>query len=170
MKKGENYFIGSKRIFLYLYVTGSSLYGKASENWAAEWGYSALFSGRMSNKLGVAILFNNNFSFKILRQLCDKEGRYIFVDLEVGELTLTICNIYVPNTDDPVFFKTVSEQMLSFKCNEIILGGDFNLGLDISKDKKGGKQTTHRNSLKVSIVTGTQSAFQQKWYQILQSL
>ena len=44
----------------------------------------------MSNKLGVAILFNNNFSIKILRQLCDKEGRYIIVDLEVGELTLTI--------------------------------------------------------------------------------
>ena len=55
----------------------------------------------ISNKLGVAILFNNNFSFKILRQLSDKEGRYIIVDLEVGELTLTICNIYFPNTDDP---------------------------------------------------------------------
>ena len=110
--------------------------------------YLALFSGLMSNKLGVAILFNNNFSFKILRQLCDKKGRYIIVDLEVGELTLTICNIYAPNIDDTVFFKTVSEQMLSFKCDEIILGGDFNLVLDILKDKKGGKQTTHWNSLK----------------------
>ena len=99
---------------------------KSSENWAAEWGYSALFSGLTCNRLGVAILFNNNFSFKILRQLCDEEGRYIIVDLEVGELTLTICNIYAPNTDNPVFFKTVSEQMLSFKCDEIILGGDFN--------------------------------------------
>ena len=62
-----------------------------------------------------------------------------------SELTLTICNIYAPNfnTDDPVFFKNVSEQMLSFKCDEIILGGDFNLVLDILKNKKGGKQTTH---------------------------
>ena len=38
--------------------------------------------------------------------------------------------------------------MLSFKCDEIILGGDFNLVLDILKDKKGEKQTTHWNSLK----------------------
>ena len=58
---------------------------KSSENWAAEWGYSALLSGLVSNKLGVAILYNKNFSFKILRQLCDKEGRYIIVDLEVDQ-------------------------------------------------------------------------------------
>jgi len=101
-----------------------------------------------NNKVVVAILFNNNFSFKILRQLCDKEGRFIIVDLEVGELTLNLCNIYVPNTDDPAFFKNVSEQMLPFKCDEIIMGGDFNLVLDVSKDKTGGKQTTHWSSLK----------------------
>jgi len=29
----------------------------------------------------------------------------------------------------------VNEQMLSFKCDEIIIGGDFNLALDVSKDK-----------------------------------
>ena len=100
-----------------------------------------------SNKVGVAIFFNN-FSFKILRQLCDKEGRYIIVDLEVGELTLTLCNMYAPNTDDPDFFTNVSEQMLSFKCDEIIIGGDFNLVLDVLRDKTGGKPTTHWNSLK----------------------
>ena len=81
-----------------------------------------------SNKAGVAILFNNNFSFKILKQFCDKEGRCIIIDLEVGELTLTI---------------------LSFRCDEIIFGGDFNLVLDILKDKKGGSLYTHSNSLKV---------------------
>ena len=121
---------------------------KSSEIWAAEWGYTALFSSLTSNKVGVAVLFNNNFPFKILRQLCDKEGRYIIVDMEVGELTLTLCNIYAPNTDDPAFFKNVSEQMLSFKCDEIIIGGDFNLVMDVSKDKAGGKPTTHWNSLK----------------------
>ena len=36
---------------------------KSSEVWAAEWGYTALFSSLASNKVGVAILFNN-FSFK----------------------------------------------------------------------------------------------------------
>ena len=117
--------------------------------WAAEWGYTALFSGAASNKAGVAILFNNNFSYKILKQFCDKEGRCIIIDLEVGELTLTICNIYAPNNDDPAFFEAVFKEMLSFRGDEIIFGGDFNLVLDLLKDKRGGVPTTHSNSLKV---------------------
>ena len=76
---------------------------KSSKIWSAEWGYTTLFSSLASNKVGVAILLNNNFSFKILRQLCDKEGRYIIVGLEVGELTLTLCNIYAPNTAPLLF-------------------------------------------------------------------
>ena len=95
------------------------------------------------NKAGVAILFNNNFAFKVLRQTCDKDGRYIIIDLEVGELILTICNIYAPNKDDPIFFQNISDQMTMFRCEEIILGGDCNLVMDVKKDKKGGKSTTH---------------------------
>jgi len=36
-----------------------------------------------------------------------------------------------------------------FRCEEIILGGDFNLVMDVTKDKRGGKATMHRNSLKM---------------------
>ena len=91
---------------------------RSFKTWAAEWGYKAFFSGLASTKAGVAILFNNNFTFKVLRPICNKEWRYIIIDLEVGELILTICNIYAPN-----------------------------LVVDVTKDKKGGKLTTHRNSL-----------------------
>ena len=84
-----------------------------------------------------------------MKQICDKEGRYIIIDLEVDELTLTICNIYAPNKDDPNFFQNVSEELSRFKCQEIILGGDFNLVMDVAKDQNGGKSMTHRNSLKV---------------------
>ena len=93
---------------------------RSFKTWAAEWGYKTFFSGLASNKAGVAILFNNNFTFKVLRPICNKEWRYIIIDLEVGELILTICNIYAPN-----------------------------LVVDVTKDKKGGKLTTHRNSLEV---------------------
>ena len=82
---------------------------RSFETWATEWGYTAFFSGIAGNKAGVAILFNNDFAFKVLRQMCGKEGRYIVVDLEVGELILTICNIYAPNKDDPIFFQNLRE-------------------------------------------------------------
>ena len=65
-----------------------------------------------------------------------RKGRYI-IDLEVGELILTICNIYAPNKDDPIFVQNTLEQMIMFRCEEIILGGDFNLVMDVKKDKNG---------------------------------
>ena len=42
----------------------------------------------------------------------------------------------------------VLSHLLSFECEDITLGGDFNLVLDVQNDKKGGRQTTHKNSLK----------------------
>jgi len=50
--------------------------------------------------------------------------------------------------DNPNFFKNVLSQLLSFKCEDIILSGDFNLVLDVQNDKRGGRLTTHKNSLK----------------------
>ena len=55
-------------------------------------------------------------------------------------------NIYAPNRDDPIFFSRVSEKMLSFECDLIVFGGDFNLVCDVEKDKKGGVPTTHLKS------------------------
>ena len=75
-------------------------------------------------------MFNNNFAYNVLRQVCDKEGRYIILDLEVGELILTICNIYTPNKDDPFFFQNVSEQMLMFHLHSylsLLISGITNL-------------------------------------------
>jgi len=37
----------------------------------------------------------------------------------------------------------------NFKCEEIVIGGDFNLVLDVEKDKRGGLVRTHKNALKV---------------------
>ena len=34
-----------------------------------------------------------------------------------------------------------------FKCDEVIIGGDYNLVLDVEKDKKGGLAKTHKKSL-----------------------
>ena len=84
-----------------------------------------------------------------MKQLCDKEGRCIIIDLDVGEHTLTICNIYAPNKDYRSLFEAVFKKLLSFRCDEISFGGDFNLFLDILKDKMGGTPSAHSNSLKV---------------------
>ena len=50
----------------------------------------------------------------------------------------------------PPFSKSSQSPSFNVKkdCEEIVLGGDFNLVMDVQKDKKGGNPLTHKNSLK----------------------
>ena len=63
------------------------------------------FSCCIGAKAGVAILFNNNFNFKLLKYFSDPQGRAIICDLQIEEESITLASIYALNTDDPVFFK-----------------------------------------------------------------
>ena len=62
---------------------------------------------------------------------------------------LTVNDIYAPNNDDSNFSTSVFSHLADFKSDEIIIGGDFNLVLDVEKDKKGGLARTHKKSLEV---------------------
>ena len=100
-------------------------------DWRAEWGYQALFSCCSSNKAGVAIPFTNNFSYQLSKAYIDPKGRFIICDLTTNGQCITLATLYPPNEDDPNFFTSVFSQLLDFKGEEIIAGGDFNLVLDV---------------------------------------
>ena len=70
--------------------------------------------------------------------------------MKIDNKILTLVNIYAPNNDNAtlIFSQNLLDQILSFECEEIIMGGDFNLVMDVQKDKKGGNGTTQKNSLK----------------------
>ena len=108
-----------------------------------EWGYEGLFTNISSSKAGVGILFNNNFSYQLLKQYCDPEGRFIIVDIKPNDKIFTLINVYAPTKDDPEFLGEVIEYALSFACEDIFFGGDFNTVLDVEKDKKGGTNTNN---------------------------
>ena len=55
--------------------------------------------------------------------------------------------MYGSNNDDPEFFKQFGENLLDFIRENIILAGDFNLVLEVEKDKQGGNPTTHNSAL-----------------------
>jgi len=114
-------------------------------DWKAEWSYQALFSCLSSKKADITILFNNNFNFLIQKSYSDPRGRFIICDLTTNGKHFTLANLYAPNEDDPHFFADVSNHLLVFKCDEIVIGGDFNLVLDVEKDK----DRTHKKSLEV---------------------
>ena len=94
------------------------------QQWTSEWGYQALFSCCTSNKTGVGILFNNNFTFQILKTI------------RANGIYLTIANLYAPNDDNKSFFTNFFDHLRDFKTDDVIIGGDFNLVLDVEKEKK----------------------------------
>ena len=117
--------------------------------WSAEWGYQTIFSTYKSNKAGVCILFNNNFKLQIQKLFIDPLARFIICDINANEKNLTWANIYAPNDDNAAFFLDFFGPLDDFKCDDIIIAGDFNLVLDLEKDKSGGIAKTHQNSTKI---------------------
>lgn len=47
------------------------------------WGGKIYFSSFRSNSRGVAILFKNNFDFKVKNTTCDANGDFLIVDVEI---------------------------------------------------------------------------------------
>ena len=72
-----------------------------------EWGYEAVFSSFNSRSRGVAILFKNNFEFKIHKCKGDTAGNFLIVDVEIKDKRFLLVNIYGPNKDDPGFYENL---------------------------------------------------------------
>ena len=79
------------------------------------------------------------FNFEIIKYKADVNGRFIIIDIKIENQLYTIANIYGPNNDDPEFFQQFGENLLDFSGENIILAGDFNLVLEVEKDKQGGR-------------------------------
>ncbi|CAH3016349.1 unnamed protein product, partial [Porites evermanni] len=57
----------------------------------------------------------------------DPQGRFIICDIKTNEKCFTLGNIYAPNEDNPTFFLDFFDHLADFKCDDIIIGGDYNL-------------------------------------------
>ena len=99
-----------------------------------QWGNDCLFSSYNSNSRGVAILFNTNFDYKILRHQNDNNGNLLAVEIECESNIITLVSIYGPNTDSPEFYKTVEQAIDYFNSDHYIVCGDFNLIMSESLD------------------------------------
>ena len=61
-------------------------------------------------------------------------GRYLLIDIQIGERILTCVNVYAPNNDQPEFFHKLVVEMQKHENQEIVIGGNFNLVLDENID------------------------------------
>lgn len=100
----------------------------------SEWGYKCYFASFRSNCRGVAVLFSNNFEFKVTNVERDINGNFIIVLFTAFEKEFVLVNVYGPNKDDPIFYKTLKETIKKHENNNIIAVGDWNIALDPNVD------------------------------------
>ena len=99
--------------------------------------FSSTFNSRQR---GVSILINKNIPFTLSSSVCDPNGRYIIISVTISHATLTLANIYRPNTDDPSFFNNLFSILLN--SSNLIIAGDFNTVLNPSLDRSGNHCNT----------------------------
>lgn len=111
--------------------------------WETEWGYKAMFCSFRGDSRGTAILFCNNFEFRLHKVKKDPGGNYIALDMEALNMRFTLINIYGPNRDSPDFYREISETTLDFGNSSVIMCGDWNLVQNYELDCYG---YLHRNN------------------------
>ena len=101
----------------------------------SQWGCECVFVGHDSGSKDVAVLFKNNFEYKIRNVLRDNEGRYILIDIKMMNKRLTLANIYAPNSGDHPVFDTVIREIVAMDNELIVIGGDWNVAPNPKIDK-----------------------------------
>ena len=122
---------------------------KTEEIWTNEWGGTAYYSHGTTAARGIAVFVVRNPQFKILNVDRDKDGRTIIFDIEENDQYITIAAVYAPNQDRPEYFSTIEKKLETRHENKIIIG-DFNLTLDVEKDRKN---TYYNNNKATEVVT-----------------
>lgn len=92
-----------------------------------------------SKSKGVTILIGRDTPFKLNEQLCDPEGRFVFLKGTYNDLPLTLANVYFPNKSHITFCQLIVRRLQEFADGCIILGGDFNVPLNPLLDTSNGR-------------------------------
>ena len=133
--------------------------GKTEKQWEQLWRGSIKFSHGITSSKGVLIAFSEGLEFNIMKEFTDQNGRYIVLQVDIQGNPYVLINYYVPNLETQQvsvldkLTKVLSNLELKENTN-LILGGDFNLILNLNLDADGGNPTLKSNSMKsLNILT-----------------
>ena len=127
------HYLRNKKFSVY-FLQDTHFENKMEQYILSEWGYQGYFSSHTSNARGVGILFNNNFEFKIKQVVKGDGGNSLMVLVEIKQKDFLFVNIYGPNKDEPDFYNNLAQKIKLLNVSNVIIGGDFNLVLDPSRD------------------------------------
>ena len=110
--------------------------------WNSEFGGDGYYSHGTASSTGVCILLKKSVPFRVVKNSADLNGRIVVCELEsIDDPTkrFTICSIYGPNKDKPHFYIEMLRLTANFSTEQIYIG-DFNLVLDVGRDRKNSFQ------------------------------
>jgi len=117
------------------------------EKWKREWKGNIIFSHGTTESRGVMILLKDNSNIDIVKvDIGRGDGRELYVKATVYGIEMLLVNIYAPNNDDPGFYERVFDAIRGFDVENIVMGGDMNLVLDVTIDKNGGRAQTNEKA------------------------
>ena len=132
-------FKKKKDVFDYLRHLTGNIFLLQETHWKTEhenlirsqWGFECFVAGNDTGSRGVAIMFRNNFEYKIHNIRRDEEGRFILLDIEILNQRITLGNVYGPSAGDhPEFFENLFDLIVTLDNEKIIIGGDWNIALN----------------------------------------
>ena len=80
-----------------------------------------------------------------MQTIFDPKGNYIILDIKVKEQQFTLCALYGPNEDNPIFFQNITHMIENLNNVSVIIAGNWNVVLDYEKDILNYK---HKNNPK----------------------
>uniref|UniRef100_A0A803TCK0 exodeoxyribonuclease III n=1 Tax=Anolis carolinensis TaxID=28377 RepID=A0A803TCK0_ANOCA len=101
------------------------------------------FSADARKKRGVVLYIKEKIEAEL--KFKDTEGRYVGVEIKMGDRMILICNIYVPNGPKTRFIKELRDQITKSEAEHIMIFGDFNGVLDPTQDKSRNTKRPKRD-------------------------
>ena len=141
--KRENLAIKRKKLLLYLKQKKADIYflqethldNEESTKLQRDLVGKTFFSAYSSKQRGISILIRKNLNINIYKQLTDKEGRWVAIDVGLCGIRCSLVNIYVPNIDRLAFFTDICNSVTQMGYPYVIIGRDFNQVRNPALDK-----------------------------------
>ena len=136
--------------FVFLQETHSTK--NDEKQWEDEFKGQLFFSHGKSNSSGVAIGFYGAKKLELLDKCSDKAGRILLLDVKIDDTVFVLVNIYNASTENDQL-QTVPDlnyilgNINDIETKNIILGGDFNVFLNLSLEASGGNPVLKKKSI-----------------------
>lgn len=119
--------------------------------WKSQWGHDMLLTDDSASSGGVAILFSRDLNPIIKDTHLSHSNRFIMCRMELEGAIFKVFNVYMPTADKEREQIEILGEISKFLPEEseadetIILGGDFNVSMNDSLDRKGYSTPSIRN-------------------------